>query len=199
SIERHRPVTALIAESLPVTMLLNILTLPLVYGIGILTGLVAARKRGKWFDTTSGFFFLALWSVPVIWAGVMLIGLLANSHYIKLFPTSELHEIMSDRMTFLPRWTAAGFERGYLLDTLWHLFLPLVCLTYGGFAYLCKLTRGSVLDNLNADFARTARAKGVSERDVLFRHVFRNSLLALITVASGIIPGLLGGSVIVET
>ncbi len=199
SIQRHRPVTALIAEALPITLLLNLVSIPLIYGIGILSGLLAAKKHGRWFDTGSGFLFLALWSVPTIWAGVMLIGLLANSHYIELFPTSGLHEIMSDQMSFLPHWTQAGFERGFLLDEAWHLVLPLVCLTYGGFAYLCKLTRGSVLDNLNTDFVRTARAKGVSERDVLYRHVFRNSLLALITVASGIIPGLLGGSIIVET
>ena len=77
--------------------------------------------------------------------------------------------------------------------------LPVVCLTYSGFAFLTKLTRASVLENLQSDYARTARAKGASERAVLWRHVFRNSLLPLITVAASILPGLLIGSVIVET
>ena len=85
-----------------------------------------------------------------------------------------------------------------MLDTIWHLVLPVFCLTYGGFAVLSKLMRGSVLDNIRSDYVRTVRAKGVSEHDVLFRHVFRNSLLPLITVAASIIPALFVGSVIVE-
>ncbi|HBD11757.1 MAG TPA: ABC transporter permease, partial [Porticoccaceae bacterium] len=74
-----------------------------------------------------------------------------------------------------------------------------LCLSYGGFAFLAKLTRSSVLENLQADYARTARAKGVPEHEVLWRHVFRNSLLPLITVSATLLPGLLGGSVIVES
>jgi peptide/nickel transport system permease protein len=91
------------------------------------------------------------------------------------------------------------FVRGFLVDRLWHLVLPVICLSYGGFAFLAKLTRSSVLENLLADYARTARAKGASERDVLWRHVFRNSLLPLITVSATLLPSLLAGSVIVET
>ena len=91
------------------------------------------------------------------------------------------------------------FTRGFLLDRIWHLFLPVICLSYGSFAFLSKLTRTAVLENLLADFARTARAKGVAENDVLWRHVFRNSLLPLITVSASLLPGLLAGSVIVES
>ena len=91
------------------------------------------------------------------------------------------------------------FVRGFLLDRIWHLVLPIVCLTYGGFAFLTKLARTSVLENLLSDYARTARAKGVSEKEVLWHHVFRNSLLPLITVSASLLPGLLGGSVIVES
>jgi peptide/nickel transport system permease protein len=72
-------------------------------------------------------------------------------------------------------------------------------MSYGGFAFLSKLTRSAVLENLSADFVRTARAKGVTEKNVLFRHVLRNSLLPLITVAADILPSLLVGTVIVET
>src|SRR5438105_771919 len=92
-----------------------------------------------------------------------------------------------------------GWERGWLLDTLWHLVLPVVCLTYGSFAFLTKLTRGAILESINADYVRTARAKGVDEHRVLYQHVFRNSLIPLITVAAHILPGLIGGAVIVET
>ena len=102
-------------------------------------------------------------------------------------------------MTFLPSIVAGSWEHGWLLDVVWHLILPVICLSYGGSAFLTKLTRGSILENLQADYVRTARAKGVNEHDVLYRHVFRNSLLALITVAASILPALLGGSVIVES
>jgi peptide/nickel transport system permease protein len=87
---------------------------------------------------------------------------------------------------------------GFLLDRMWHLVLPVVCLSYGGLAFLAKLSRSAVLENLTSDYARTARAKGVGERDVLWRHVFRNSLLPLITVSATLLPSLLAGSVIVE-
>ena len=90
-------------------------------------------------------------------------------------------------------------QGGYLLDRLWHLVLPVIALSYGGLAFLAKLTRSSLLENLAADYARTARAKGVDEEAVLWRHVFRNSLLPLITVSATLLPSLLAGSVIVES
>lgn len=199
SLEQHRPVADLIAGALPITLLLNLISIPLIYGTGILSGIVAARRRGGVYDTVSGVVQLGTWSVPTIWAGVMLIGLLANREYLKLFPTSGLHDPAALTMAFLPHHTPRGWERGWLLDSAWHLVLPVFCLSYGGSAFLTKLTRGSVLENLGADYVRTARAKGVDERVVLYHHVFRNSLLALITVAANILPALLGGSVIVET
>jgi len=199
SLARHRPVTDLIKESLPVTLLLNLLTIPIIYGIGIASGLLAARYRGRWFDVGSSTLYLALWSIPTIWAGVMLIGLLANQQYLKLFPTAGLHDMLAGQWPFLPYRDAQGWQPGWLADTAWHLVLPIVCLSYGGFAFVSKLMRSSILENLSADYVRTARAKGVAARDVLLRHVFRNSLLALITVAAGILPALLGGSIVVET
>ena len=95
-------------------------------------------------------------------------------------------------------WGGSEWTSGFLADRLWHLALPVICLSYGSLAFLSKLVRTSMLENLLCDFARTARAKGVREHDVLWRHVFRNSLLPLITVSAGILPALLGGSVIVE-
>jgi len=95
--------------------------------------------------------------------------------------------------------SAWPFTCGFLLDRLWHLVLPVICFTYGGFAFLAKLMRTSVLENLMADYARTARAKGLDEKEVLWVHVFRNSLLPLITVSASLLPSLLAGSVIVES
>lgn len=198
SVSRRRQVLDLIKEKLPVTLLLNLIVFPIVYAIAILSGIYAAKHRGKAFDVGSGTLFLGLWSVPTILTGVMCIGFLANSQYIQLFPSNELHDMLAGEMTYLPRFTDAGFQRGYLLDMAWHMILPLFCLGYAQLAFLSKLSRGAVLENLMADYARTARAKGVSDSDVLFRHVFRNSLIPLITVAAHILPAMLSGSVVVE-
>lgn len=200
SLIRHRPVMDLVKEALPVTLLLNLVSLPLVYVVGIVSGMIAARRRGQAFDVGWSIFSLALWSIPTIWAGVMLIGFLANRQYIKLFPTSGLASTLAADMPFLPSRAVDGaWQAGWLLDVLWHLALPVLCMTYGGFAMLSKLMRGSILDNLNQDYVRTALAKGLADNAIMYRHVFRNSLLPLITVAAGILPSLLGGSVIVET
>ncbi len=199
SMSRHRPVLVMIGEALPVTLLLSLITIPIVYSISILVGIQAARHRGRWLDISSGTFLLALWSIPTIWAGVLLIGFLASQDYLKLFPTNGLHDVRAGGMMFLPTVTAAGFQRGWVLDMLWHLVLPIICLSYGGFAFLAKLSRGAVLESISADYVRTARAKGLSEKVVIYQHVLRNSLLPLITVAASILPGLLAGSVVVET
>ena len=196
---RHRPVADLIREALPLTLLLNLLSIPIIYATGIVGGIRAARHRGSLFDTGFGAAQLAAWSMPTIWVGVLLIGFLANREYVKLFPTGGLVEREATEMPFLPYRAGDGWQRGWLGDVLWHLALPVFCLTYGGSAFLTKLVRGSVLENLNADYARTGRAKGLAERVILYRHVFRNSTMALITVAASILPALLAGSIIVET
>jgi peptide/nickel transport system permease protein len=198
SFSKGRPVMELYAEALPITLMLNLITMPLVYGIAILTGVYTARHRGKLLDVGTGSVMLGLWSVPVIGVGLLLIGYFANKDYLYWFPSSGISSNMAEQMAFLPSWTHAGFECGWLLDRLWHLVLPLICMTYGGFAFLSKLMRSAMLENLSADYVRTARAKGVDETTVLWRHAFRNSLLPLITVAAGILPGLLAGSVIIE-
>jgi peptide/nickel transport system permease protein len=191
---RNRPVADLIAEALPVTLLLNLIAFPIIYLIAIPTGVLAAMKRGSWFDSASGALFLMLWSVPTVLAGVLLIGFVANKQYLGLFPVSGLHDTQAENWTFLP---GAG-SRGWLVDMLWHVALPVTCLVYGGFAVLSKQCRAAMLDNLSADYVRTAKAKGVPRMEVVIRHVFRNSLLPLITMFVGIFPAMLGGSVIVE-
>jgi microcin C transport system permease protein len=195
---RRQPVLDMILEALPITLLLNLITIPIVYGIAVTTGIYAAKHRGKAFDIGTGITFIGLYSLPTIWVGVMLLGFFASRDYFQWFPTGGLHDTLADRMTFLPTYVNGDWQRGWLLDVLWHLVLPVICLTYGGYAFLSKLMRASVLENLHADFARTARAKGLKENVVLMRHVLSNSVLPLITVAASILPSLLGGSVIVE-
>lgn len=198
SLAMKRQVTEIFAEALPVTVLLNVLTTPIIYALAILLGIYAARHRGRLFDVLSSVSLLALWSLPTIMVGTLLIGFLANRDYLPWFPPAGLSSLEAHNMAFLPGWSVDGWERGWLLDRLWHLTLPVVCLLYGSFAVLMKLMRTSVLENLSSDFIRTARAKGVTEHRVLWGHAFRNSLLPLITVMAGILPSLLGGSLIIE-
>jgi len=195
---RGRPVLDLIATALPVTILLNVLAIPVIYLIAIPTGMLAAVRRGSWVDVGTGALFVALWSVPTVWAGVLAIGYLANKQYLGLFPVSGLHDSTADSMLYLPRVVDGSLQPGYLLDLLWHLALPVACLVYGGFAVLAKQTRAAMLDNLSADYVRTARAKGVPSRAVILRHVFRNSLLPLITMFVSVFPAMLAGSVVIE-
>ncbi|BAW79479.1 ABC transporter permease [Candidatus Nitrosoglobus terrae] len=295
-----RPALDLLKERVPITLLLNILSLPLIYILAITVGVHAATERGKAFDLSSSTLMLGLWSIPTMLAGILLIGFFASNQYWHWFPTAGLSTREALDMPFLPHWssiydviqlfsasaigtiigiglalktprllrsiillglglgfglwmtlslptpsiesavflgeilaiTAGGlsyinhtglrtgimallgagtgllmstqwysgeFIRGFLLDRLWHLILPVLCLTYGSFAFLAKLTRTAILENLMANYARTARAKGLAENMVLWNHVFRNSLLPLITVSATLLPGLLAGSVIVES
>ncbi|MGC4033804.1 MAG: ABC transporter permease [Tepidisphaeraceae bacterium] len=194
SFTRERPVTDMIAEALPITLALNLLTLPIIYGISISSGILTAVKKGTSIDVSIGIVLIALWSLPGMWVGVMMIGFLANRDFLPLFPTGGLSSPQASGWAFFPSYDNVG----WLVDRLWHLAAPIVVLTYGGFAFLSKLTRGQMLENLAADYVRTARAKGQAEQVILFRHVLRNSILPLITVSSSILPGLLGGSAIIE-
>ncbi|MFK7789221.1 MAG: ABC transporter permease [Phycisphaeraceae bacterium] len=196
--KNNRNVGDLIVERLPITLIMNLITLPLIYIVSIIAGVLAARRRGGVFDVVSGVIMLALYSVPVILAGTLLIAYLANAQYLRWFPASGVHHLQADTMPYLPHMVDGQLHRGYLVDFAWHLFLPVICLTYAGFAYLTKVMRGSVLETISADFVRTARAKGVAENHILFRHVLRNSLLPLITMAAAILPSLFVGSFVVE-
>ncbi|MCX5649515.1 MAG: ABC transporter permease [Planctomycetota bacterium] len=179
----------LFLERIPITLTLNIIAEILVFFIAIPVGLASARYQGRFFDRSSGALFLVLWSVPEALAGTLLLGVLARGGVgLGWFPVAWLHSPNADEMG----WAA------YMVDTLWHATLPVLCMVYGGLAYLAKLGRASLLENLRADYVRTARAKGLPEERVIYHHALRNSLLPMITALVLSIPGLIGGSVIVE-
>ena len=182
SIKHNRPVLELIKQRLPVTLMLNLLSFALVYMVALPVGAFSAVKQGGFFDRAGSLLLLVLWSVPIMWAGQMMIM------YLPWFPAGGLSGNNAETLAFFP----------WLWDRLRHLILPVVCLAYPSFAYLSKQVRSSVLENFHHDYVRTARAKGLAETDVLVRHVFRNSLIPVVTITARLLTVMVGGSVIVE-
>jgi peptide/nickel transport system permease protein len=189
SIKHHRPVIELIKERLPITLTLNLLAFVIVYVVSLPLGVVAAVRHRKFFDQASSVTLFMLWSLPVMWVGQMLIGYFCGPIFKNWFPPAGLNSNYADQMAFFP----------WLADRLWHLVLPVICLSYAGFAYLAKQVRAGMLDNLRADYVRTARAKGLSNTVVIFRHAFRNSIIPVITIIATLLPAMFGGSVIIES
>ncbi|MFN7021153.1 MAG: ABC transporter permease [Phycisphaerales bacterium] len=190
----NQPVIRLISKHLPTTILLNLIAFPIIYMIAIPSGMLAAARKGSVWDVGLGSLYIGLYSVPVVLAGVLALGFLATPDYLNAFPTAGLHDKSAAEWTFLP----SKDSRGWLLDLLWHIVLPVGCAVYGGFAILSKQTRAAMLENFSADYVRTAKAKGVSGKDIIFVHVLRNSLLPLITMFVTIFPAMLAGSVVIE-
>ncbi|MHC4075364.1 MAG: ABC transporter permease [Planctomycetota bacterium] len=189
SIKHHRPVIELIKERLPITLTLNLIAFVLIYTISLPLGVLAAVRHKKFFDRASSVVLFMLWALPSMWVGQMLIGYFCGPTFMQWFPPAGLSSNNAESLPFFP----------WLADRLWHLTLPVFCLTYSGFAYLTKQVRAGMLDNLRADYVRTARAKGLSKAAVVFRHAFRNSIIPVITIMATLLPAMLGGSVIIES
>jgi len=200
SVQTGSTVLEELKRRLPKTLLLSLIAFPLIYMIAIPVGMLMAVKRGKYFDTGANVVLLALWSIPTVLSATLFIGYLGEGgEGLELFPTQKLHSSGHESMPFLGYWDEQGnWVQGYLLDLIWHLVLPVACITYGGFAYLAKQMRAAMLENFTMDYVRTAKAKGVKWRHVVFRHVMRNSLLPIITIFATILPVLIAGSIIIE-
>ena len=189
SIKHHRPVTELIKERLPITITLNLLAFIIIYSISLPLGVLSAVNHKRFFDRASSVVLFMLWALPSMWVGQMMIGYLCGPTFVQWFPPAGLSSNNAAAMPFFP----------WLADRAWHLVLPVACLSYAGFAYLSKQVRAGMLDNLRMDYVRTARAKGLSNRVVVFRHAFRNSVIPVITIMATVLPAMFGGSVIIES
>lgn len=184
----HRPVIEKIADALPITLTLNILTILVIYLVSVPAGAYAALRPRGFFDRASALVFMALYSLPTFWVAMMLIVLFAGGDYLNWFPITGF---VSEGAGSLPWY-------GWVMNVVWHIALPVACLTYGGFAFLSRFTRASMLDVIKQDYIRTARAKGLPEWKVAVKHALRNALIPLLTLMGTLLPALLGGSVIIE-
>ncbi|HZA96894.1 MAG TPA: ABC transporter permease [Burkholderiaceae bacterium] len=184
---RHgAPVSHLILTRLGPTLLLMISVFVLAVTFGVLLGAIAARNLNRWKDGLISMLAVLAYATPVFWAGLMLIVIF--SIRLGWFPTSGYEEV-------------AAFKEGWahVVDVAHHLVLPAFTLTLFYLALYTRLMRASVLDQYTMDYVVTARAKGLSERQIARRHVLRNAVLPVLTMAGVQVGALLGGAVVVET
>jgi peptide/nickel transport system permease protein len=190
SFKDNQSVWSKIAERLPVTVKLNFWSIVVVYLVAIPLGVYSATHPNSWGDQVTTLAAFILFAVPLVWAATMAIVFICGGDFYYLFPPGGLESIdFSDNW---PIWRK-------LQDRAWHIFLPVVLLSYDGFAGLSRYMRASMLEVLAQDYVQVARAKGLSEKRVIFKHVLRNSLIPQVTILASILPGLIGGSVIIET
>lgn len=183
----NRPVLDKIKERLPVTLSLNIIALLLEFGLAVPIGILAATHRDTWLDKGITVFVFVGFAVPTFWLALLLMYLFGVK--LNWLPISGLHTLGSD---------GYGTVR-YLWDLAKHLIMPIMVASFGSLAGLSRYMRSTMLNVIGQDYITTARAKGLSERTVIYKHALRNALLPLITLLGFSIPGLIGGSVIFET
>lgn len=189
SIKDGKPVWDKIAERIPVSLQISFISLILAYLISIPIGVFSSVKENTWTDKFLTVGLFTLYSLPNFWVATLLMMFLCGGEFWSLFPIAGLNTRGAEEWTL---WA-------WLLDRIWHLVLPIFCMTYGSLAYLSRFAKSGMLEVIRQDYITTARAKGLSEKTVIFKHAFRNSLIPIVTLAALLIPAMLGGSVIIET
>lgn len=190
SLKDRQPVWDKVSERLPITIGIDALALFITYLVAVPLGIYSAVRPGSRFDQISTGVIFGLYSLPSFWIGVLLIVFFSGGDYFAWFPPGGLRSIGSSTDWSLLR--RAG-------DLLHHLALPLLVTTLGSYTEISRYLRSSMLENARQDFVRTARAKGVPERTVILKHMLRNSLIPMVTILAGVLPGLISGSVIIES
>lgn len=186
----HQSVWSLIVSKLPVSISLGLWTFFLTYLISVPLGIAKAVRNGSRFDTLTSMVVLVGYAIPGFVLGVLLLVLFGGGTFWQLFP---LRELVSDNWSELS-WPAK------ITDYLWHITLPVTASVVGSFAVITMLTKNAFLDEIRRQYVLTARAKGLSERKVLFKHVFRNALIPLITgFPAAFIGAFFAGSLLIET
>lgn len=189
SFKDDRPVIDKITERLPVTITISLLSFLLIYTIAIPIGIYSAVRQYSFSDRITTVVLFVLYSLPNFWVATLAIVFLCNVEYLKIFPTAGIRSEDFDTLGFM----------GQIKDRFMHLFLPVTISSLTSFAFISRQMRSSMLEVIRQDYIRTAKAKGLSERKVVLKHALRNSLIPIITLIGGLLPAMIGGSVIIET
>jgi microcin C transport system permease protein len=186
----NKDVGALILEKLPVSISLGIWTFLLVYLISIPLGIAKAVRAGTRFDTVTTFIVLLGYAIPSFVMGVVLLVLFAGGSFVQWFPLRGLTSLNWHELSLM----------GKIADYFWHIALPIASMVLGGFAVITILTKNSVLEEIRKQYVLTARAKGVDERKVLWKHVFRNAMIPIMTgFPAAFVGAFFSGSILIET
>ena len=182
-----RPVWDKIKERLPITILINVLSLALVILIAIPIGVSSATHQYSLYDKITTVVVFVGFAIPTFWLALLLMILFGI--YLDWLPISGIKSLNYDSLSTV----------GKIRDMSSHLIMPVLLGAFGGLAGLSRYMRSNMLEVIRADYVTTARAKGLSERAVIYKHAMRNALLPVITILGLSVPGLIGGSVIFET
>ncbi|MEO0593057.1 MAG: ABC transporter permease [Myxococcota bacterium] len=188
SLVDRQPVRQTIADKLKCTLAFMGLSLLLAYTVALPLGLISAMYRGRRLDVAIGLVLFALFSLPTFFVGTVLLQMLAAGEPFRLFPTGGFRSVDATVRT-------TGEQ---LLDILWHLALPVFTYAAAIVAVISRYARAGVIEVFEAGYIRAARARGLPELSILTRHVARNGLIPILTLLGGLLPTLVGGSVVVE-
>lgn len=189
SFYQDKTVLQLVREKMPVSVSLGVFSTLLIYLISIPLGIKKAMRAGSTFDKTTSWLLTLSYAVPSFLFAIFLIIVFAGGRYLSWFP---LRGLTSDN------WAELSLL-GKIGDYLWHIVLPVISMTVGGLAGLAFLTKNAFLDELGKAYVRTAKAKGLGQREILYRHVFRNAMLIVIAGFPAMLVSMLfTGSVLIE-
>ena len=186
----NKDVWQLIKEKLPVSISLGMWTFLLTYLISVPLGIAKAVRAGTSFDTATTFIVLLGYAIPSFVLGVVLLVYFAGGTFLQWFPLRGITSSNWDELSFFAK----------IADYLWHIALPVTAMVDGSFAVITIMTKNSVLEEIRKQYVLTARAKGLAERDVMWRHVFRNSLIPIMTgFPAAFVGAFFGSSLLIET
>jgi len=183
----RRPVWDKIKERIGITLGLNLMSLIIILGVSIPIGVIAAYRAHSWFDKATTLFVFFGFAMPTFWLALLLIMFFGV--YLDWLPISGLTSLNFRQFSLWQK----------LQDLGAHVTLPVLVAAFGGLAGMSRYMRGNMLEVIRQDYITTARAKGLPERVVIFKHALRNALLPVITILGLSVPGLIGGSVIFES
>ncbi|MDQ3191106.1 MAG: ABC transporter permease [Bacteroidota bacterium] len=187
SYQDKRPVSSVLWDAMQWTFILSMLSVLIAYFVAIPLGVKSAVSKGTKTEKSITTVLFVLYSLPNFWIATMLIIFFAGGDYFDWFPAFGLGSLPSSA-PFMDRF----------FETAYHFILPLICLTYASFAFISRQMRGGMLNVLGQDYIRTARAKGLNENTVIWKHAFRNSLIPIITLFASIFPAAISGSFVIE-
>ena len=201
SYSENRPVADAIKQYFPATAELTVLAMLLAIPVGILTGIISAVRRNQWIDHITRLIAITGVSIPIFWLALMLQITFAYKYPILPLDSRLGIDVMAPKhitgLYIFDSLVTGNFAA--LKSSIYHLILPAFTLGYASLGIILRITRSSMLEIVRSDYIRTARAKGLKERTVIYKHALRNALIPTLTVSGLIFAGLLGGAVLTET